>query len=54
MYVLNFGETVAPSTWEAFQERVARLYEQNAPLSAVHLLLTSFSSLIHIRSLLPS
>jgi hypothetical protein len=22
---------VAPSTWEAFQERVARLYEQNAP-----------------------
>jgi retron-type reverse transcriptase len=22
---------VAPSTWEAFQERIARLYEQNAP-----------------------
>jgi hypothetical protein len=22
---------VAPSTWEAFQERVARLYEQDAP-----------------------
>jgi hypothetical protein len=22
---------VAPSAWEAFQERVARLYEQNAP-----------------------
>jgi hypothetical protein len=22
---------IAPSTWETFQERVARLYEQNAP-----------------------
>jgi len=26
---------VAPSTWEAFQERVARLYEQNAPLEDI-------------------
>ena len=27
-----FSETmIAPSTWETFQERVARLYEQNAP-----------------------
>jgi retron-type reverse transcriptase len=26
---------VAPSTWEAFQERVARLYEQNAPLEEI-------------------
>lgn len=26
---------VAPSTWDAFQERVARLYEQNAPLEKI-------------------
>lgn len=26
---------VAPSTWDAFQERVARLYEQNAPLEDI-------------------
>ncbi len=26
---------VAPSTWNAFQERVARLYEQNAPLEVI-------------------
>jgi hypothetical protein len=26
---------VAPSTWEAFQERVARLYEQDAPLEDI-------------------
>lgn len=26
---------VAPSAWEAFQERVARLYEQNAPLEEI-------------------
>jgi hypothetical protein len=26
---------VAPSTWAAFQERLARLYEQNAPLEEI-------------------
>jgi hypothetical protein len=26
---------VAPSTWDAYQERVARLYEQNAPLEEI-------------------
>ncbi len=26
---------IAPSTWEAFQERLARLYEQNAPLEEI-------------------
>jgi hypothetical protein len=26
---------VAPSSWDAFQERVARLYEQNAPLEEI-------------------
>ena len=26
---------VAPATWDAFQERVARLYEQNAPLEEI-------------------
>ena len=26
---------VAPATWEAFQQRVARLYEQSAPLEEI-------------------
>ena len=26
---------VAPSSWEAFQERLGRLYEQNAPLEDI-------------------
>jgi hypothetical protein len=31
-WITKHGVTgIAPSTWQAFQERVARLYEQNAP-----------------------